>query len=128
MAARQTSVNGRPHVERDEPEQVPQPFTAPLLGALYASTVVVVVIFILSTGLGRRLEDRLDAPARTLIAAPVITLAVIVFCACMVALIQPAYRSQSMRVAEITGWLIPAWLLMAATTLGAIAYALDHVS
>ena len=44
----------------------------------------------------------------------------------MVALILPGYRRPSLRVAEIGGWLIPAWLMMAAMVLGAISFALHH--
>jgi hypothetical protein len=125
--ARGTPTKTRPRAKRRQPEPEPQSFTMPLLGALYASTVVVVVIFILNTGIGRALEKDLDAPARTLIAAPVVILATVVFTACMIALLAPDYRRQSMRTAEIAGWLIPAWLIMAGTTLGAIAYALHRI-
>ena len=125
--AKQTSARERLRAQREE-EPEAQPFTMPLLGALYASTVVVIVIFILNVGLGRSIEDELDAPARTLIAAPVIGLAIVVFCACMVALLAPAYRRDSMKVAEIAAWLIPAWLLMGGLVLGAIAYALARIN
>ena len=125
MAAQNPARDGnRPGQEEPEPGT----FAGPLLGALYASTVVVVVIFILNTGTGRAIEEDLEAPARTLIAGPVVILATAVFVACMVALLAPDYRRQSMRVAELAGWLIPAWLLMAGTTLGAISYALHHIS
>jgi hypothetical protein len=122
MARQSTARAPRP---REDPQ--PQTFTMPLLGALYASTVVVIVIFILNTDVGRAIEDDLEAPARTLVAAPVVILATVVFAACMVALLAPGYRRHSMRVAELAGWLIPAWLLMAGTTLAAIAYALDRI-
>ena len=52
--------------------------------------------------------------------------ATVVFAACMVALIAPAYRRPSLRVAEIGSWLIPAWLVMGAMVLGAISFALHH--
>lgn len=125
MAKRNTASERLRAQRQEEPE--PQTFTMPLLGALYASTVVVVVVFILNTGLGRTLEDKLDAPARTLIAAPVIVLAVVVFTACMVALLAPQSRREAMRIAEITAWLIPAWLMMAGLVLGAIDYALSRI-
>jgi hypothetical protein len=49
-----------------------------------------------------------------------------VFVASILALILPGYRRPSLRVAEIGGWLIPAWLMMSAMVLGAIAFALHH--
>ena len=52
--------------------------------------------------------------------------ATVVFLACMVALIVPAYRRPSMKIAEIGSWLIPAWLVMGAMVLGAIQFALHH--
>jgi hypothetical protein len=101
-------------------------FTWPLLGALYSSLVIVVLVGLLSSHVGRNLDGRIGAPARTLVAAPVIASAIVVFVACMVALIQPAYRRAAMRVAEIGSWLIPAWLVMSAMVLGAISFALHH--
>lgn len=50
----------------------------------------------------------------------------VVFVASMLALILPGYRRPSLRAAEIGGWLIPAWLVMSAMVLGAIAFALHH--
>jgi hypothetical protein len=110
-----------------EPEE-PQgnTFTLPLLGALLSSVVIVVLVALLNSHLGRDLDDRIDAPARTLIAAPVIVCATVVFVACMIALVQPAYRRPALRVAEIVVWLIPAWLVMGAMVLGAISFALHH--
>ena len=55
-----------------------------------------------------------------------VAFAAVVFVASMVALIVPGYRRPSMRVAEIAGWLIPAWLVMAGMVLGAVAFALHH--
>jgi hypothetical protein len=101
-------------------------FTLPLLGALYGSLVIVVMVAILNSHIGRGLENEIDAPARTLIAAPVILAATVVFVASMVALILPEYRRPALRVAEISGWLIPAWLVMGGMTLGAISFALHH--
>jgi uncharacterized membrane protein YkvI len=103
-----------------------QSFTWPLLGALYGSLVIVVVVALLASDAGRSFEDEIDAPARTLIAAPVVGFAAVVFIASMVALILPGYRRQSLRVAEIVGWLIPAWLVMSAMAVGAVAFALHH--
>ena len=111
---------------RDRDEEQPQTFAWPLIGALYASVVVIVVIAILESNLGRRLEHELAAPARTLIAAPVVATAVIVFLASMVALVAPRYRRSAMKVAEIAAWLIPAWLMIGALVLGAVDYALHH--
>jgi hypothetical protein len=106
--------------------QEPQTFTWPLLGALYGSLVIVAVVAVLASQIGRGLEDEIDAPARTLVAAPVIFAAVVVFVSSMVALILPAYRRAALRVAEIAGWMIPAWLVMGAMVLGAISFALHH--
>jgi amino acid transporter len=88
--------------------------------------VIVTVIAILNTQIGRDLEDEIDAPARTLIAAPVVVSAVVVFVASMVALILPPYRRRALRVAELAGWLIPAWLIIGAMVLGAISVALNY--
>jgi hypothetical protein len=110
--------------EREDTQQTT--FTLPLIGALYSSLVIVVILALLNSHLGRDLDDRIGAPARTLIAAPVIISATVVFVACMIALIQPAYRRAAMRVAEIASWLIPAWLVMGAMVLGAISFALNH--
>jgi hypothetical protein len=101
-------------------------FTWPLLGALYGSLVIVAIVAVLSSHFGRNLDDKIDAPARTLVAAPVIVSATVVFTASMVALILPVYRRVAMRVAEIASWLIPAWLVMGAMVLGAISFALNH--
>jgi hypothetical protein len=46
--------------------------------------------------------------------------------ASMVALILPGYRRRSLRIAEIAAWLIPAWLVMSAMAIGAVAFALHH--
>ena len=101
-------------------------FTLPLLGALYSSLVIVALVAILNSNVGRSLDRKIDAPARTLIAAPVIGCATVVFAACLVALIAPAYRRPALKVAEIGSWLIPAWLVMGAMVLGAINFALHH--
>jgi hypothetical protein len=110
--------------EPDEGEEMT--FTWPLVGALYSSAVIVAVLAILNSHIGRSLDDRIDAPARTLIAAPVIFGAIVVFLASMAALIVPGYRRPALRVAEIAGWLIPAWLVMGAMALGAVSFALHH--
>lgn len=101
-------------------------FTMPLLGALYGSLVIVVMVALLNSQIGRALDNDIDAPARTLIAAPVMIAAAVVFVASMVALILPDYRRPSLRVAEIAGWLIPAWLVMGGMVLAAISFALHH--
>jgi len=103
-----------------------QTFTWPLLGALYGSLVVVAVVALLASHLGRSFEDEVDAPARTLVAGPVVLLAGVVFLASIVALIVPGYRRWSLRVAEIAAWLIPAWLVMSGMGIGAVAFALHH--
>ena len=110
-----------------EPEELEEAtFTWPLLGALYGSLVIVVIVALLNSQVGRGLDDRIDAPARTLVAAPVIVFSAGVFTASMVALILPSYRRMALKVAEIAAWLIPAWLVMGAMVLGAISFALDH--
>ena|SRR5436190_2852240 len=111
--------------ERQEEEVAT--FTMPLLGALYGSVVIVAMIAILDSDIGRDFENRIDAPARTLIAAPVILTALVVFVASMFALLIPEYRRPSLKVAEIGSWLIPAWLVMGGMALGAISFALHHV-
>src|SRR5260221_13986051 len=109
-----------------EEEREEATFTLPLLGALYGSLVIVVGVAILTSHIGRGLENEIDAPARTLIAAPVILAATVVFVASMVTLVLPEYRRPALRVAEIAGWLIPAWLVMGGMVLGAISFALHH--
>jgi hypothetical protein len=111
---------------RDSEEPEGTTFTLPLLGALFSSLVIVALVALLNSHLGRALDDRIDAPARTLIVAPVIVCATVVFVACLVALIAPAFRQVALRVAEIGCWVIPAWLVMGAMVLGAISFALDH--
>jgi hypothetical protein len=113
-------------VSREPDEEEPQTFASPLLGALYGSLVIVAVIAVLESHFGRSFEDEIDAPARTLVAAPVVIFATVVFVASLLALILPGYRRPSLRVAEIGGWLVPAWLVMSAMVLGAIAFALHH--
>jgi hypothetical protein len=110
---------------RREPEEEPGTLTWPLLGALYGSLMIVGVIAILESRIGRHLEDEIDAPTRKLIAAPVVLTAMVVFVASTVALVLPAYRRPSLRVAEIAAWLIPAWLIIGALLLGAIDFALN---
>ena len=110
--------------ELEEPEE--KTFTWPLLGALYGSLVIVTVVAVLESHFGRNFENEIDAPARTMVAAPVVVFATVVFVASMVALILPGYRRPSLRIAEIGGWLIPAWLVMSAMVLGAVAFALHH--
>lgn len=116
--------------ERDEfgeqEEAEAQTFTWPLLGALYGSLVIVTVVALLESHFGRSFENEVDAPARTLVAAPLFVLAAAVFVASMVALILPAYRRPSLRVAEIAAWLVPAWLVMTAMGIGAVAFAIHH--
>jgi predicted Co/Zn/Cd cation transporter (cation efflux family) len=108
----------------EEPEGTT--FTWPLIGALYGSLVVVLIVALLNSHLGRDLDHRVDAPARTLVAGPVIVSAIVVFAASMLALLLPTQRRSALRVAEIASWLIPAWLVMGAMVLGAISFALDH--
>jgi hypothetical protein len=111
----------------DPDQREPQPFTWPIIGTLYASVVAAIVVAILDTDFGQDLQERLDAPARAMVAAPVLGFCVVLFLACLLALVVPAVRRPSMRVAELTAWLIPAWLLMSGVILGGIAYALDRI-
>src|SRR4029453_10640807 len=90
---------------RREPEEEAGTFPWPLLGALYGSLVIVGVIAILESRIGRHLEDEIDAPARTLIAAPVVLTAVVVFVASTVARVLPAYRRPSLRGGASAAWL-----------------------
>jgi hypothetical protein len=112
--------------EADELEEAT--FTWPLLGALYGSLVIVAIVALFNSHFGRELDDKVEAPARTLVAAPVIVSATVVFVTCMFALIVPAYRRGALRIAEIGAWLIPAWLVMGAMVLGAISFALNQAN
>jgi hypothetical protein len=109
-------------------EEESQGFTWPLLGALYGSLVIVAVVAVLASHLGRGLEDEIDAPARTLVAVPLVFFAAVLFLASMVALIAPGSRRVSMRIAEVAAWLIPAWLVMCGMGIGAVAFAVHHAS
>jgi hypothetical protein len=109
-----------------EEEFEEQTFTWPLLGAVYGSLVIVAVVAVLASDAGRSFEDEVGAPARTLVAAPLVAFAAMLVVASMVALIAPGYRRQSLRVAEITAWLVPAWLVMCAMGIGAVAFALNQ--
>jgi len=107
-----------------EPEETT--FTLPLLGMLYSSLVIVVLLALLNSHFARSIDNEVSAPGRTLVAAPVILFATVVFVACTVALLAPGRRRTAMRIAEIGSWLIPAWLVMGAMVLGAISFALHH--
>ena len=109
----------------EEPE--PQTFAAPMAGMICSSLVVVAVIAILNSQIGRDIEDDLAAPARTLIAAPALMAAVVAFCASMFALL-PEYRRPALQVAAIAGWVVAAWLVMAAMILAGIKFATERVS
>ena len=115
-------------MESEQEEREEATFTMPLLGALYGSLVIVAVLAILNSHIGRGLEHEVNAPARTLVAVPVVFAATVVFVGSMLALLVPAYRRVALRVAEIAGWLIPAWLVMGAMVLGAISFALHHAN
>jgi hypothetical protein len=106
----------------------PQSFTWPLLGALYGSLVIVAVVAVLETDAGRGFEDEIDAPARVLVAGPVVLFAAVLFVASTAALILPGVRRPALRVAEIAGWLIPAWLVMSGMGIGAVDIALHHAA
>jgi hypothetical protein len=114
--------------ELSDEEVREQTFAWPLLGALYGSIVIVAVVALLASDAGRGFEDEVDAPARTLVAAPVVVFAAVVFLASIVALIAPPYRRVSLRVAEVAAWLVPAWLVMSAMGIGAVAFALHHAN
>ena len=111
---------------REPEEQESRTFTLPMLGALYGSVVIVAVAALLNSHVGRGLEDEIDAPARAMIAVPVVFLASVVAIASLLAMIFPESRRSCLRVAELAGWLIPAWLLIGAMILGAISFALNH--
>jgi hypothetical protein len=112
--------------ERDQAGE--RGFMWPVLGALYGSLIIVAVVALLSSDLGRSFEDEVDAPARALVAVPVVFFAVVVFLASIVALIAPGARRPALRVAEIAAWLVPAWLVMSGMAIGAVDFALHHAS
>ena len=105
----------------------PQTFSAPMVGMVCSSLVVVAVIAILNSQIGRDIEDDLSAPARTLIAAPAVIAAVVAFCASVLALL-PEYRRPALRVAAIAGWVIAAWLVMAAMIVAGIKFATEQLA
>jgi hypothetical protein len=109
-----------------EPEEEPQTFTWPLLGAVYGSLVIVAVAAVLNSHVGRSIDDKVGAPAQALIAVPIVIVATVVAIASLFAMLVPEYRRRSLKVAEICSWLIPAWLVMGAMVLGAIQFALSH--
>ncbi len=113
--------------ESEEPKERHQTFAAPMVGMVCGSLVIVTVVAILNSQLGRDIEDDLEAPARTLVAAPVVAAAAVVFFASMLAML-PGYRRTALRVAALAGWVIAAWAVMSAMVLAAIRFALDHVS
>jgi uncharacterized membrane protein (GlpM family) len=108
-------------------EPRPQTFAAPMVGMVSSSLVVVAVIAVLDSQIGRDIEDVLAAPARTLIAAPAVLAAVVAFCASMLALL-PDVRRPALQVAAIAGWVVAAWLVMAAMILAGIKFATDRIS
>ena len=105
----------------------PQAFSAPMVGMVCSSLVVVAVIAILNSQIGREIEDELSAPTRTLIAAPAVIAAVVAFCASMLALL-PEYRRSALRVAAIARWVIAAWPVMAAMILAGIKFATEQLA
>lgn len=109
----------------DQPE--PRTFAAPMVGMVCSSLVVVAVVAVLNSQIGREIEDDLAAPARTLIAAPAVIAAVVAFGASIVALI-PEYRRPALGVAAIAGWIVAAWLVMAAMILAGIKFATERIS
>jgi hypothetical protein len=124
MAKRSQSGEDREAGRRENPFEG---FGLAAIGALYASVVAALVIAVLDTDLGRDLQEDLDAPARALVAGPVLALAAVVFVASVLALLLPGSRDRLLRIAGMAGWLIPAWLLMAGLVLGGISYALDSL-
>jgi hypothetical protein len=106
---------------------VTEGFALAALGALYASVVTAVVVAILDTDFGRELGEDLEAPVRTMIAAPVLILAAVVFTACVLAFLLPDHRRRLLGVAGIAGWLIPAVLIIAGVLIATVAVALDSL-
>ena len=76
----------------------PQTFAAPMVGMVCSSMVVVAVIA-----------------------------AAVAFCASMLALLAE-YRRPALQVAAIAGWVIAAWLVMAAMIPAGIKFAVDRVA
>jgi hypothetical protein len=97
-----------------------------MVGMVCSSLVVVAVIAVLNSQMGRAIEDDLAAPARTLIAAPALIAAIVAFCASMLALL-PEYRRTALQLAAIAGWVVAAWLVMAAMILAGVKFAVDRV-
>jgi hypothetical protein len=97
------------------------------LGALYASVVIVVVLALLDTDVGRNLGNGIEGPIRAFVAGPVLALAAVVFVASLAALVYPAARKRLLGIAGIAAWLIPAWLVIGAVLVGSLSYALDRV-
>ncbi|MSO41197.1 MAG: hypothetical protein EXQ70_04770 [Solirubrobacterales bacterium] len=100
----------------------------PAVGALCASLVIVIVAALLETDFGRGLADDLDAPVRALVAVPVLVLAGVLFAVSVLALVLPAGRPKLLAAAGITGWLIPAWLVVAGVLLACVSFGLDRIS
>jgi hypothetical protein len=123
---REKAVRNPPRGADPGDQPGPQTFAAPMVGMVCSSLVVVAVIAVLNSQIGRDIEDDLAAPARTLIAAPALIAAVVAFCASMLALL-PEYRRPALQVAAIAGWVVAAWLVMAAMILAGIKFAVDRV-
>jgi hypothetical protein len=112
---------------REEPDDKgPGSFAVPIIGAAYGSLVIVAVVAILNSDVGRSLEGEVNAPARAMIAIPIVIAASVVSIASLMAMMLPGSRRVSLRVAEIAAWLIPAWLVMGAMVLGAVSFALHR--
>ncbi len=99
----------------------------PAIGALYASLVIAVVVALLDTEFGQGLADKVGAPVQTMVAAPVLAMALVVFVASVLALVLPAARRRLLGVAGIVSWLIPAWLVIAGVLLACVSFALDRL-
>lgn len=108
-------------------EGTPPGMALPAAGALYASLVIAVVLALLGTELGRDLADDLDAPVRDLVAVPVLVMAAAVFAVSLAALVVPEWRRRLLGVAGLVGWLIPAWLVIAAVLIACVSLALQRL-
>ena len=107
--------------------ETPQGMALPAIGALYASLVIAVVVALLDTEFGQGLADKVGAPVQTMVAAPVLAMALVVFVASVLALVLPAARRRLLGVAGIVSWLIPAWLVIAGVLLACVSFALDRL-
>lgn len=96
-------------------------------GALFSAFVAALVIAFLDTDFGQEVAGRLEGPGRALVAAPVVVMCLVIFCASVLALLLPDQRRRLHNIGVVTAWLVVAWIVMAAVILAGLAYAVDRV-